>query len=143
MLIDGESRRSVWLQDDGWSVGIIDQTALPHALRTVRLATLVDAAHAISTMQTRGAPLIGAVAAYGMCLALRVNSSDAAMDHAYAVLLATRPTAVNLKWALDEIVAAVRISPMRRVSPLPMPAPRRSVGTTSSATRRSGATALR
>jgi methylthioribose-1-phosphate isomerase len=111
MLIDGEPKCGAWLQDDGWSVGIIDQTALPHALRTVRLATIADAAHAISTMQTRGAPLIGAVAAYGMCLALRVSASDAAMDHAYVVLLATRPTAINLKWALDEIVAAVRNQP--------------------------------
>ena len=103
--------RGVWVEDDGWSIGIIDQTKLPHVLRTLRLTTLADAAHAISSMQTRGAPLIGAVAAYGLCLALRVDPSDTALEQAYAVLLATRPTAVNLKWGLDEIVAAVRNRP--------------------------------
>jgi methylthioribose-1-phosphate isomerase len=111
MLIDGKWTRGVWIEADGWSVGIIDQTKLPHAVTTLRLATLADAAHAISSMQTRGAPAIGAVAAYGLCLALRVDASDAALDHACAVLLATRPTAVNLKWGLDEIVAAVRNQP--------------------------------
>ena len=67
-----------------------------------------DAARAIKTMQVRGAPLIGAVAAYGMALALRQDASDAALERAYALLLATRPTAINLKWALDEMMAAVR-----------------------------------
>jgi len=103
--------RSVWIEPDGWSVGIIDQTKLPHAMTTVRLATLADAVRAIATMQTRGAPLIGAVAAYGLCLALRADASDVALEHAYAMLIGTRPTAVNLKWALDEIVAAVRNQP--------------------------------
>ena len=103
--------RSVWIEPDGWSVGIIDQTKLPHAMTTVRLATLADAVRAIATMQTRGAPLIGAVAAYGLCLALRADASDVALEHAYAMLTGTRPTAVNLKWALDEIVAAVRNQP--------------------------------
>jgi len=111
MLIDGKWMRGVWIEPDGWSIGIIDQTKLPHVVITLRLATLADAAHAISSMQTRGAPAIGAVAAYGLCLALRVDASDQALDHAYAVLLATRPTAVNLKWGLDEIVAAVRNQP--------------------------------
>src|SRR5262245_27379311 len=111
MLIGGTWMCSVWIEPDGWSVGIIDQTKLPHAMKTVRLATLSDAAHAISAMQTRGAPLIGAVAAYGLCLALREDPSDAALEHAYAMLLATRPTAVNLKWGLDEVMAAVRNQP--------------------------------
>ncbi len=62
-------------------------------------------------MQVRGAPLIGAAAAYGMCLALRADASDEALERAYAALLATRPTAINLKWALDEMVAAVRNQP--------------------------------
>ena len=62
-------------------------------------------------MQVRGAPLIGATAAYGMCLALRADASDEALERAYATLLATRPTAINLKWALDEMVAAVRNRP--------------------------------
>jgi len=111
MLINGRWMRSVWIEPDGWSVGIIDQTKLPHAMTTVRLATLAHAVRAIATMQTRGAPLIGAVAAYGLCLALRADASDVALEHAYAMLIGTRPTAVNLKWALDEIVAAVRNQP--------------------------------
>jgi methylthioribose-1-phosphate isomerase len=111
MLIDGKWMCGVRIETDGWSVGIIDQTKLPHAVNTLRLATLADVAHAISSMQTRGAPVIGAVAAYGLCLALRVDPSDAALEHAYATLVATRPTAVNLKWGLDEIVAAVRNQP--------------------------------
>src|SRR5882762_11698984 len=113
MLIDGKWMCSVWIEPDGWSVGIIDQTKLPHAMHTVRLATLVDAVHAICAMQTRGAPLIGAVAAYGLCLALREDASDAALEQAYGMLLATRPTAVNLKWGLDEVMAAVRNQPRR------------------------------
>src|ERR1700689_5241438 len=111
MKVDGKSMRSIWLEPDGWSVGVIDQTALPHRLVTARLATLAEAAHAIRTMIIRGAPLIGATAAYGVCLALRADASDEALDRAYAVLLATRPTAINLKWALDEMVAAVRNRP--------------------------------
>ena len=103
--------RSLWIEDDGFSVGIIDQTRLPHELKTLRLATLEDAAHAIASMQTRGAPLIGAVAAYGLAIALRADASDAALESAYGRLLATRPTAVNLRWALDEVVAAVRNQP--------------------------------
>ena len=110
-LIEGKHRRSIWLEADGRSVGIIDQTRLPHAFATLRLETLADAAHAISSMQTRGAPLIGAVAAYGMCLALQDDTSDEALELAYRRLVGTRPTAVNLKWALDEIMAAVRNRP--------------------------------
>ncbi len=108
MKVAGRHTRSIWLEPDGWSVGVIDQTALPHRFTTVRLTTLDEAAHAIRSMQIRGAPLIGATAAYGMALALRADASDEGMERAYAALLATRPTAVNLKWALDEMVAAVR-----------------------------------
>ena len=108
MRVDGKSMRSIWLEPDGWSVGIIDQTALPHRLTTARLINLEDVAHAISAMLIRGAPLIGATAAYGVCLALRADASDEALERACATLLATRPTAINLKWALDEMVAAVR-----------------------------------
>jgi methylthioribose-1-phosphate isomerase len=103
--------RSIWLEPDGWSVGVIDQTALPHRLATARLTTLDEAAHAIRAMQIRGAPLIGATAAYGICLALRADPSDEALERAYGTLLATRPTAINLKWALDEMMAAVRNRP--------------------------------
>jgi methylthioribose-1-phosphate isomerase len=103
--------RSIWLEPDGWSVGVVDQTVLPHRLLTARLTTLADAAHAISAMVIRGAPLIGATAAYGMALALREDASDEALERAYATLLATRPTAINLKWALDEMMAVVRNRP--------------------------------
>ncbi len=78
---------------------------------TARLTTLDEVAHAIRAMLIRGAPLIGATAAYGICLALRADASDEALERAYATLLATRPTAINLKWALDEMVAAVRNRP--------------------------------
>ena len=108
MKVNGRHTRTIWVERDGWSVGAIDQTELPHRFATVRLTTLADAAHAITSMQVRGAPLIGATAAYGICLALRADPSDAGLEHAYARLLATRPTAVNLKWALDEMMAAVR-----------------------------------
>ena len=108
MKVDGKSMRSIWLEPDGWSVGVIDQTALPHRLVTARLTTLAEAAHAIRAMVIRGAPLIGATAAYGMCLALREDASDELIERAYATLLATRPTAINLKWALDEMLAIVR-----------------------------------
>src|ERR1700693_5598610 len=98
MKVDGKAMRSIWLEPDGWSVGVIDQTVLPHRFATARLATLDAAAHAISSMLIRGAPLIAAAAAYGMCLALRADASDDGLDRAYATLLATRPTAINLKW---------------------------------------------
>jgi methylthioribose-1-phosphate isomerase len=111
MNINGKPYRTIWLGEDGTSVEIIDQTKLPFALEIVMLRTLEDAAHAISTMQVRGAPLIGATAAYGVALALRTDPSDAGLDWACEVLAATRPTAVNLRWALDEMQKAVRNQP--------------------------------
>jgi methylthioribose-1-phosphate isomerase len=111
MLANGSHSRTIWLEPDGWSVGVIDQTVLPHRFATLRLVNLDEAAHAIRSMQVRGAPLIGAAAAYGVCLALRADASDENLERAYAVLLKTRPTAINLKWALDEMVAAVRNQP--------------------------------
>ena len=111
MKVNGKPMRSIWVEPDGWSVGIIDQTLLPHRFATVRLTTLDAAARAIKSMQVRGAPLIGATAAYGICLALRADASDEALERACAALLATRPTAANLRWALDEMVAAVRNRP--------------------------------
>ena len=111
MKVDGKAMRSIWVEPDGWSVGVIDQTALPHRFATARLATLQDAAHAIRAMVIRGAPLIGATAAYGVCLALREDASDEALERAYATLIATRPTAINLKWALDQMMAALRNRP--------------------------------
>ena len=83
------------------AVDIIDQTVLPHAYRILRLASLEDAAHAIRAMQVRGAPLIGVTAAYGLALALAQRPDDASLNAALATLAATRPTAVNLHWALQ------------------------------------------
>lgn len=101
MKIDGTPYRSIWVDEtDGWSVRIIDQTKLPWSVDLARLTTLDEMAHAIKAMLVRGAPLIGASAAYGVALAMRVDSSDAALAHAIAVLAATRPTAINLRWAL-------------------------------------------
>ena len=111
MKIDGKQMRTIWVESDGASVGAIDQTLLPHRLATIRLATLEDIARAITTMQVRGAPLIGAAAAYGIWLALRADASDETLENAYTGLIATRPTAINLKWALDEMLAAVRNRP--------------------------------
>ena len=93
------------------AIEIVDQTLLPHEWVTVRIATVDEAAHAIRTMQVRGAPLIGATAAYGLALALRADASDANLGSAQAQLLATRPTAVNLRWALDRCVRAVESLP--------------------------------
>ncbi|CAA7619215.1 S-methyl-5-thioribose-1-phosphate isomerase [Magnetospirillum sp. UT-4] len=107
MKIDGVPYRTIWPAADGAAVEIIDQTRLPHEFVTVRLDTLADAAHAIKAMLVRGAPLIGATAAYGMALAARANPSDLALTVAYNVLHATRPTAINLKWALDEMIKAL------------------------------------
>jgi methylthioribose-1-phosphate isomerase len=111
MKIDGQETRTIWVESDGAAIGIIDQTLLPHRFATARLTTLDDAVRAIKTMQVRGAPLIGATAAYGLWLALRVDASDENLERAYADLLAARPTAINLKWALDQMLAAVRNRP--------------------------------
>jgi methylthioribose-1-phosphate isomerase len=105
MNVDGKAYRTIWRAADDQSVGIIDQTRLPHDFVTVQLTSLEDAARAISDMLVRGAPLIGATAAYGVCLALRSDRSDARLTQAYETLLATRPTAVNLRWALDDMRA--------------------------------------
>lgn len=103
MLVDGKPTRTIWLDSNSSTVKIIDQTRLPHEFIIVGLNTLDDAAKAISNMQVRGAPLIGATAAYGMALAMGDNASDAGMEIAYKVLYAARPTAVNLRWALDDL----------------------------------------
>jgi len=103
MQVEGKPTRTIWLNDDGWSVGIIDQTKLPFRFECTSLKTLDDVAKAIADMQVRGAPLIGATAAYGMALAMRVKASDVALKEAVRILLATRPTAVNLRWALDNM----------------------------------------
>ncbi len=111
MKVNGAPYRTIWLADDGWAAEIIDQTKLPHEFVTVRLETMQDAAVAIKDMWVRGAPLIGATAAYGVALAMRENASDANLTAMYDHLFATRPTAVNLRWALDDMKALL--------SPLP------------------------
>jgi methylthioribose-1-phosphate isomerase len=103
MKVDGKHIRSIWLEPDGWSVGAVDQRRLPHEFVIARLADCDAAADAIRSMLVRGAPLIGATAAYGMALAMRADASDAALEQAYATLIETRPTAINLRWALDEM----------------------------------------
>jgi len=110
MKVGGKHTRTIWVEPDQ-SIGTIDQILLPHRYAVIRLVTVEDAARAIKTMQLRGAPLIGAAAAYGMALAAREDASDAALERACATLLATRPTAINLKWALDEMMAALRNRP--------------------------------
>jgi methylthioribose-1-phosphate isomerase len=117
MRVDGVPYRSIWLEPDGETVGIIDQTRLPHAFVTLRLATLDEAAHAIRVMQVRGAPLIGATAAYGIALAMREDASDEALARACATLLATRPTAVNLRWAIERLRAVLEpLGPQARMA---------------------------
>jgi methylthioribose-1-phosphate isomerase len=108
MNVGGKPYRTIWLNEDGWSVAIIDQTRLPHRFETITLRNLADAAHAIRSMQVRGAPLIGVTAAYGLCLALREDSTGSGIDRACETLMATRPTAVNLRWAVEEMRAALR-----------------------------------
>jgi len=111
MKVNGQHTRTIWVAADGVSVDIIDQTLLPHRYEIATLRNLDDAERAIKTMQVRGAPLIGAAAAYGVALALRHDASHAGLERAYRVLIDTRPTAINLKWALDEMLAAVRNRP--------------------------------
>ncbi len=108
MNVDGMHYRTIWLAADGWAAEIIDQTKLPFSFETVRLENVEDAAAAIKDMLVRGAPLIGATAAYGMALAMHSDPSDENLKRAYERLLSTRPTAVNLRWALDEMSELLR-----------------------------------
>ncbi len=114
MNVRGRPMRTIWLASDGCTVEIIDQTRLPHELVIVGLARLDDAARAISTMQVRGAPLIGATAAYGVALAIAEDPSDVGLAAAVSKLAATRPTAVNLRWALAEMKHALQGVPEDR-----------------------------
>ena len=116
MILEGTHQRSIKRTADGAGACILDQRALPWAVKWVELRSADDAEVAIREMWTRGAPLIGATAAYGLAMALAEDGSDAALDAAYAKLLEARPTAVNLKWALDQVAETVR----------PLPAPDRA-----------------
>ncbi len=111
MNIDGKAWRTIWLEDGGRSVGVIDQTRLPHSFSTRSLATLDQTAEAITTMVVRGAPLIGVTGAYGLMLALQADPGDTSLGAAFELLNATRPTAINLRWALERV--------RERVLPLP------------------------
>jgi methylthioribose-1-phosphate isomerase len=107
MNVNGRPMRTIWLAEDGHTVEIIDQRLLPHELEIARLQTLDDAARAIRDMAVRGAPLIGATAAYGVALAVGDDPSDEGIAGAIEMLAATRPTAVNLRWALDDLRRAL------------------------------------
>jgi methylthioribose-1-phosphate isomerase len=111
MRVDGKDFRTIWLNSDGVNVDVIDQTKLPHRFEVLTLRTSDEAARAIKTMVVRGAPLIGATAAYGMALAAKDDASDAALKRAHQMLFESRPTAVNLRWALERMQA--------RLLPLP------------------------
>jgi len=111
MKIQGKPYRTVWPLPDGKGIEVIDQTKLPHRFETLRLSSVESVAHAIRSMIVRGAPLIGATAAYGLALALKEDASDDALDRAHDMLLATRPTAVNLRWALKRVCDAARNRP--------------------------------
>jgi methylthioribose-1-phosphate isomerase len=110
MRLHGIHTRSVWRDADG-VIRLFDQTLLPWRVEILQLTNVAQVAEAITTMRVRGAPLIGAVAAHGLALALRDDASDAALEACAAMLKATRPTAVNLAWAVDRVVAAVRNQP--------------------------------
>src|SRR5215208_5302715 len=131
MNVAGKPMRTIWLAADRRpgevapgevapgevAVEIIDQTRLPHELVVARLAGLDDAARAIRDMQVRGAPLIGATAAYGMALAAAEDPSDAALRQAAETLAASRPTAVNLAWGIAEMRRAVAdLAPPERLA---------------------------
>src|SRR5262249_11129588 len=117
LKVGSKTYRTIWVASDGVSVEIIDQTKLPHDFVVEKLASLEDAARAFADMLVRGAPLMGVTAAYGLCLALKDDASDAAMHRAANVLEATRPTAVNLHAALHHMVERLQpIAPSERAA---------------------------
>ncbi len=116
MRVAGVPTRTIRVLEDGWTVEVIDQTRLPFELVKKPLGCLDEAAEAIREMRVRGAPLIGVTAAYGVCLALREDASDAALERALATLQGTRPTGVNQRWALHEMRSTLApLAPERRV----------------------------
>ncbi|MEX0404982.1 S-methyl-5-thioribose-1-phosphate isomerase [Aquibium sp. LZ166] len=112
MKVSGRHYRTIWVNEDGWSVDIIDQRWLPHDFRVETVRTVDGIATAIRDMWVRGAPLIGVTAAYGVALGMREDASDASLDAAWETLHATRPTAINLRWALDEMRRVLRPLPV-------------------------------
>ena len=111
MKVGSRHYHTIWLNTDGRSVDIIDQRWLPHEFRIVTLKTVDDVATAIRDMWVRGAPLIGVTAAYGVAIAMANDASNAALDAVWERLHETRPTAINLKWALDEMRGLLRGKP--------------------------------
>ena len=111
MKVNNVPYRSIWLNKNHWAADIIDQTRLPHEFVIRTLSTMQDAAEAISVMRVRGAPLIGATAAYGLALAMREDAADENLEKASETLLATRPTAVNLRWALARMQQVLAVLP--------------------------------
>jgi len=112
MKVDGTHYRSIWFDNVEGAVKIIDQRWLPHEFRVVELATREDFATAIADMWVRGAPLIGATAAYGVAVQMKHDASDASLDEIWDYLYATRPTAINLRWALDDMRALLKPLPV-------------------------------
>ena len=114
MNVNGKAYRSIWLAEDGQTVEIIDQTLLPFQFKVARLQTLEQAMDAISRMLVRGAPLIGATAAWGLCLGLRQGATVEAIQEAGKRLIACRPTAVNLRWAVERMLGRLLPIPEER-----------------------------
>jgi methylthioribose-1-phosphate isomerase len=121
--------RTIWLSDDGRSVEIIDQRWLPHDFRIEKIATVEGIATAIRDMWVRGAPLIGVTAAYGVAMQMADDASDAALDAVWETLHETRPTAINLRWALDEMRFFLKPRRSRRARNGSLPARRRDLPT--------------
>jgi methylthioribose-1-phosphate isomerase len=116
MLVRGQAYRTIFVADDGWSVAVIDQTRLPFAFELLRLQAAEQAAQAICNMVVRGAPLIGVTAAYGVALGLRADATDVGLERVIGLLGGTRPTAVNLRWALERMANVLGPeAPERRV----------------------------
>jgi len=114
MRVHGQPYRTIFVADDGCTVAVIDQTRLPFAFELTHLQTAEEAAGAIRDMIVRGAPLIGVTAAYGVALGMRADPSDAGLARVVDVLGATRPTAVNLRWALERIRGVLSVEPPSR-----------------------------
>jgi len=104
MKIEGKEYRTIWFDDKNKIVKIIDQTKLPHQFIIKDLKTITDAINAIKTMEVRGAPLIGATAAYGLVLAILKNNDQSFLKKSSEDLINSRPTAINLKWAIDRMM---------------------------------------
>ncbi|MCO5162014.1 MAG: S-methyl-5-thioribose-1-phosphate isomerase [Mesorhizobium sp.] len=117
MKVGERHYRTIWLNEDGWSVDIIDQRKLPHDFVVVTARSMAEIAVAIRDMWVRGAPLIGVAAAYGVALQMRADPSDASLDEAWERLHETRPTAINLRWALDAMRAYLKpLAPAERAA---------------------------